>query len=83
METIKQSVHASLATELEMSKSGELLRRGDLEGAAEVLKVFHTQESKIAGAAANNLCMLKLLVSCSYWNLMSLNPWPSYVFSSN
>ncbi|RCN31242.1 tetratricopeptide repeat protein, partial [Ancylostoma caninum] len=61
VETIKQSVHASLATELEMSKAGELLRRGDLEGAAEVLKVFHAQESKIAGAAANNLCMLKLL----------------------
>ncbi|EPB66245.1 tetratricopeptide repeat protein [Ancylostoma ceylanicum] len=61
VETIKQSVHASLATELEMSKAGELLRRGDLDGAAEVLKVFHAQESKIAGAAANNLCMLKLL----------------------
>lgn len=61
VETIKQSVHASLATELEMSKAGELLRRGDLDGAAEVLKVFHAQESKIASAAANNLCMLKLL----------------------
>ncbi|EYC32895.1 hypothetical protein Y032_0002g492 [Ancylostoma ceylanicum] len=55
VETIKQSVHASLSTELEMSKVG------DLEGAAEVLKVFHAQESEIAGAAANNLCMLKLL----------------------
>ncbi|KAK6730670.1 hypothetical protein RB195_007255 [Necator americanus] len=61
VETIKQSVHASLATELEMSKAGELLRHGDLEGATEVLKVFHAQESKIAAAAANNLCMLKLL----------------------
>ncbi|PIO61095.1 tetratricopeptide repeat protein, partial [Teladorsagia circumcincta] len=61
VETIKQSVHASLATELEMSKAGELLRRGDLDGAAEVLKVFHAQESKIASAAANNLGMLKLL----------------------
>ncbi|XGW20351.1 hypothetical protein V3C99_003842 [Haemonchus contortus] len=61
VETIKQSVHASLATELEMSKAGELLRRGDLDGAAEVLKVFHSQESKIASAAANNLGMLKLL----------------------
>ncbi|KJH48282.1 tetratricopeptide repeat protein [Dictyocaulus viviparus] len=61
VETIKQSVHASLAIELEMSKAGELLKRGDIEGATEVLKVFHTQESKIASAAANNLCMLKLL----------------------
>ncbi|WKX92854.1 hypothetical protein Q1695_010691 [Nippostrongylus brasiliensis] len=61
VETIKQSVHASLATELEMSKAGELLRKGDLEGATEVLKVFNSQDSKIASAAANNLCMLKLL----------------------
>ncbi|KIH45745.1 hypothetical protein ANCDUO_24210 [Ancylostoma duodenale] len=55
VETIKQSVHASLATELKMSKAGELLRSGDLEGTAEA------QKSKIAGATANNLCMLKLL----------------------
>ncbi|KAE9419692.1 hypothetical protein Angca_005010 [Angiostrongylus cantonensis] len=61
VETIKQSVHASLANELEMSKAAELLKRGDIEGAIEVLKVFHAQESKIASAAANNLCMLKLL----------------------
>uniref|UniRef100_A0A0K0CUF9 TPR_REGION domain-containing protein n=1 Tax=Angiostrongylus cantonensis TaxID=6313 RepID=A0A0K0CUF9_ANGCA len=61
VETIKQSVHASLANELEMSKAAELLKRGDIGGAIEVLKVFHAQESKIASAAANNLCMLKLL----------------------
>ncbi|PAV85370.1 hypothetical protein WR25_07229 isoform D [Diploscapter pachys] len=61
VETIKQSVHAELATELEMSKAGELLRKGDLEGAIDVLKVFHSQETKIASAAANNLCMIRLL----------------------
>ncbi|VDM53173.1 unnamed protein product [Angiostrongylus costaricensis] len=35
VETIKQSVHASLANELEMSKAAELLKRGDIEGATE------------------------------------------------
>uniref|UniRef100_A0A1I7XHN3 TPR_REGION domain-containing protein n=1 Tax=Heterorhabditis bacteriophora TaxID=37862 RepID=A0A1I7XHN3_HETBA len=61
VETIKQSVHASLAIELEMSKAAELLRSGDLQAASEVLKVFHAQETKIASAAANNLSMLNLL----------------------
>ncbi|KAK6730664.1 hypothetical protein RB195_007251 [Necator americanus] len=54
IETIKQSVNASLAIQLETSNAGELLRHGDLEGAIEVLK--------IAGVAANNLCMLYPLV---------------------
>ncbi|ETN73295.1 hypothetical protein NECAME_13556 [Necator americanus] len=54
IETIKQSINASLAIKLETSNAGELLRHGDLEGAIEVLK--------IAGVAANNLCMLYPLV---------------------
>ncbi|CAI4226801.1 unnamed protein product [Auanema sp. JU1783] len=61
VEAIKQSVHSPLATELEMGKAGDLLKRGDLEGAIEVLKAFHSQDSKIAIAAANNLAMLHLL----------------------
>lgn len=62
VEAIKQSVHASLATELEMTKAGDLLRSGDIEGAVEVLKVFRQQDTKIASAAANNLSMIALLV---------------------
>ncbi|KAK6730663.1 hypothetical protein RB195_007251 [Necator americanus] len=50
--TIKQSVNASLAIQLETSNAGELLRHGDLEGAIEVLK--------IAGVAANNLYVITL-----------------------
>ncbi|CAD6186482.1 unnamed protein product [Caenorhabditis auriculariae] len=61
LETIKQSVHASLATELEMTKAGEMLKDGDIEQAVEVLKVFNSQDTKTASAAANNLCMIRLL----------------------
>ena len=62
METLKQSVHSGLAIELEMSKAGEMMKNGDIEGAIEVLKVFNAQDSKTASAAANNLCMLRFLV---------------------
>lgn len=51
-----------MATELEMTKAGDLLRSGDIEGALEVLKVFRQQDTKIASAAANNLSMIALLV---------------------
>ncbi|CAJ0948651.1 unnamed protein product, partial [Mesorhabditis belari] len=61
VETIKQSVYAPLATELEMSKAAELLRHGDLEAAAQVLNVFQNKEPKIAAAAANNLAVMNLL----------------------
>ncbi|CAI5456116.1 unnamed protein product [Caenorhabditis angaria] len=61
LELLKQSVHAGLATELEMTKAGELMKRGDIDKAIEVLKVFNSQDSKTASAAANNLCMLRLL----------------------
>ncbi|CCD74417.1 Intraflagellar transport protein 88 homolog [Caenorhabditis elegans] len=61
LESLKQSVHAPLAIELEMTKAGELMKNGDIEGAIEVLKVFNSQDSKTASAAANNLCMLRFL----------------------
>ncbi|CAI2356644.1 unnamed protein product [Caenorhabditis sp. 36 PRJEB53466] len=61
LESLKQSVHAPLAIELEMTKAGEMMKNGDIEGAIEVLKVFNSQDSKTASAAANNLCMLRFL----------------------
>ncbi|CAL2049617.1 unnamed protein product [Caenorhabditis brenneri] len=61
LESLKQSVHAPLAIELEMTKAGELMKNGDIDGAIEVLKVFNSQDSKTASAAANNLCMLRFL----------------------
>ncbi|CAB3400424.1 unnamed protein product [Caenorhabditis bovis] len=61
IESLKQSVHAALATELEMTKAGELMKKGDIDGAVEVLKVFNAQDPKTASAASNNLCMLRLL----------------------
>lgn len=45
-----------------MTKAGEMMKNGDIEGAVEVLKVFNTQESKTASAASNNLSMLRFLV---------------------
>uniref|UniRef100_A0A1I7TCY5 TPR_REGION domain-containing protein n=1 Tax=Caenorhabditis tropicalis TaxID=1561998 RepID=A0A1I7TCY5_9PELO len=61
LEALKQSVHASLAIDLEMTKAGEMMKNGDIDSAVEVLKVFNSQDSKTASAAANNLCMLRFL----------------------
>ncbi|KAH7728656.1 CBN-OSM-5 protein [Aphelenchoides avenae] len=46
VETIKQSVYASLAIELEMNKAVDLLKHGDLDGAIESLLAFNNKESK-------------------------------------
>lgn len=62
VETIKQSVYASLAIELEMNKAVDLLKQGDLDGAIEALLAFNNKESKVASAAANNLAMIHLMV---------------------
>lgn len=63
VETIKQSVYAPLAIELEMNKAVDLLKQGDLQAATEALLAFNNKESKVASAAANNLAMLDILVS--------------------
>lgn len=62
VETIKQSVYASLAIELEMNKAVDLLKNGELEAAAEALHSFHNKETKVASAASNNLSMINIVV---------------------
>uniref|UniRef100_A0A0N5C1U6 TPR_REGION domain-containing protein n=1 Tax=Strongyloides papillosus TaxID=174720 RepID=A0A0N5C1U6_STREA len=65
VEAIKQSVYAPLATELEMNKAVELLKRGEISAATDAFLVFNTKESKVASSAANNLAMLSLLKGSS------------------
>ncbi|MFH4976663.1 hypothetical protein AB6A40_003372 [Gnathostoma spinigerum] len=61
VEAIKQSLYASLATELELNKATEMLKQGDLSNAIQVLTVFSNKETKVASAAANNLALVNLL----------------------
>uniref|UniRef100_A0A0K0F4X8 OSM-5 (inferred by orthology to a C. elegans protein) n=1 Tax=Strongyloides venezuelensis TaxID=75913 RepID=A0A0K0F4X8_STRVS len=61
VEAIKQSVYAPLATELEMNKAVELLKRGEISAATDAFLVFNTKESNVASSAASNLAMLSLL----------------------
>lgn len=61
VETIKQSVYASLAIELEMNKAVDMLKQGDIENAVEALLSFHNKESKVASAAANNLAIVNIM----------------------
>jgi intraflagellar transport protein 88 len=61
VDSIKQSVYAELASDLEINKAIELLRARDLPGAASVLKSFEKKDSKVASAAANNLSFLRFL----------------------
>uniref|UniRef100_A0A0N4ZCX5 TPR_REGION domain-containing protein n=1 Tax=Parastrongyloides trichosuri TaxID=131310 RepID=A0A0N4ZCX5_PARTI len=65
VEAIKQSVYAPLATELEMNKAVELLKRGEITAATDAFLVFNTKESKVASSAANNLAMLSLIKGSS------------------
>ncbi|CAD5205686.1 unnamed protein product [Bursaphelenchus okinawaensis] len=58
---IKQSIYAGLATDLEMNKAVEMLKRGDLDAATEALLAFNNKESKVASASANNLAMLTMM----------------------
>lgn len=62
MECIRQSVYASLATELEMNKVVEQLRHGQLDQAMEDLLAFNNKENKVASAASNNLALINILV---------------------
>ncbi|KAI6234411.1 hypothetical protein M3Y99_00791700 [Aphelenchoides fujianensis] len=61
VETIKQSVYATLATELEMNKAVDMLKQGELDAAIETLTAFNNKDSKVSSAAANNLAMLSLM----------------------
>ncbi|KAI1731152.1 tetratricopeptide repeat domain-containing protein [Ditylenchus destructor] len=61
VDTIKQSVYASLAIELEMNKALDLLKTGELDAAIEALHSFHNKETKVASAASNNLCMISIM----------------------
>lgn len=62
VETIKNSVYASLAIELEMNKAVDMLKQGDLDSAVEALTAFNNKDSKVSSAASNNLAMLNLMV---------------------
>lgn len=81
METIKQSVYASLAVELEMNKAIDLLRQGELELAVEALTAFNNKESKVASAASNNLSVISILVGRQFGILKELYV-PSEFFST-
>ncbi|KAI6182319.1 hypothetical protein M3Y97_00367200 [Aphelenchoides bicaudatus] len=61
VETIKNSVYAGLAIELEMNKAVDMLKQGDLEGATEALTAFNNKDSKVSSSAANNLAMINLM----------------------
>uniref|UniRef100_A0A914XBJ9 Intraflagellar transport 88 n=1 Tax=Plectus sambesii TaxID=2011161 RepID=A0A914XBJ9_9BILA len=61
VDSIKNSIYAELATDLEINKAIQYLRQGELPAAAEVLKSFEKKDSKVASAAANNLAFLSLL----------------------
>ncbi|CAD5208513.1 unnamed protein product [Bursaphelenchus xylophilus] len=65
---IKQSIYAGLATELEMNKAVEMLKRGDLETATEALLAFNNKENKVASASANNLAMLTMMQGKDHLN---------------
>ncbi|KAI6225571.1 hypothetical protein M3Y95_00711300 [Aphelenchoides besseyi] len=59
--SIKQSVYATLATELEMNKAVDMLKQGQLDNATETLNAFINKDSKVSTAAANNLAVLELM----------------------
>ncbi|KAI3409988.1 Tetratricopeptide repeat [Globodera pallida] len=61
VQSIRHSVYASLATELEMNKVVEQLRHGELDQAVEELLVFNNKENKVASAASNNLALISIL----------------------
>ncbi|KAI6178743.1 hypothetical protein M3Y98_00534800 [Aphelenchoides besseyi] len=74
--SIKQSVYATLATELEMNKAVDMLKQGQLDNATDTLNAFinlkrrvlewnnlkvFSKDSKVSTAAANNLAVLELM----------------------
>ena len=58
VETIKASPYRDIASELEISKAMIMLRRSNFTEAANALKHFEKQNTKIASHAANNLSFL-------------------------
>uniref|UniRef100_A0A915D2D8 Intraflagellar transport protein 88 homolog n=1 Tax=Ditylenchus dipsaci TaxID=166011 RepID=A0A915D2D8_9BILA len=62
VECIKQSVYASLATELEMNKAVDLLKQGQLDTALQALLAFKEGgKAVLASAAANNLSLIYIM----------------------
>lgn len=63
METIKSSMYAPLAAELDLNKAVMFLKQDDIPQAVETLKYFERKEGPVAVNAAINLTFIYLLVS--------------------
>ncbi|XP_037080592.1 intraflagellar transport protein 88 homolog [Pollicipes pollicipes] len=61
VETLKNSQHAELASDLEINKAVMHLRRKDFKVAIDTLKVFDKVETKVASHAFTNLAFLYFL----------------------
>ena len=61
VDSVRDSQHTDLASELEINKAIMYLRLKDFTKAVEALKVFEKKNSKIASTAANNLSFLYFL----------------------
>lgn len=63
VETIKSSMYAPLAAELDLNKAVMFLKQDDIPQAVETLKYFERKEGPVAVNAAINLTFIYLLVS--------------------
>jgi len=61
VETLKESVHPQLASEVEIFKAIEYLKRKQFDLAIEVLKAFEKQDQHLKAKAATNLSFLYFL----------------------
>ncbi|KAF0290444.1 Intraflagellar transport protein 88 [Amphibalanus amphitrite] len=61
LETLKNSQHADLASDLEINKAIMYLRRKDFKAAIDTLRVFDKVETKVASHAFTNLAFLYFL----------------------
>ncbi|KAI9209698.1 uncharacterized protein BJ171DRAFT_484804 [Polychytrium aggregatum] len=61
VETIKNSPHAEIASELEIAKAIQFLKTKEFQKAIEALKAFEKKDQKLVGTAATNLAFLYFL----------------------
>ena len=61
VDTIKATSHADIASELEISKSIEYLKKKEFSQAIETLKSFEKKDKKLVGTASTNLSFLYFL----------------------
>jgi intraflagellar transport protein 88 len=61
IDTLKSSTNSHMASELEIAKSVQYLKRKDFQTAIECLKSFEKKDKKLIGTAATNLSFLYYL----------------------